>query len=74
MLTFAIPTHGGPGDGSTYFPVGGIPDSMCWPTGNGREDLYRLIRDGYEYKYVHDSGDTLANRNETQAQVEEARS
>ena len=55
MLDFSIPIYGGPGDGGKYFPVGGIPASMLWPSGNGREDLYELIRVGYQYRYVHAS-------------------
>ena len=57
MHDFSIPIHGGPGNGGAYFPVGGIPVSMLWPTGNGREDLYRLIRTGHTYKYVHTPGE-----------------
>ena len=58
MIDFSIPIHGGPGDGGVYFPVGGIPVSMFWPTASGREAIYELIRTGFcGYKYVYTPGE-----------------
>ena len=57
MLDQSIQLYGGPGDGGTFFPVGGIPTLIFWPCID-REAEYRLIFDVDDgFHYAHHPGE-----------------